>query len=255
MWNDKIAWNEHNKRISESGIESLRRKYSKNERTSWLLEGWKKKFDVDGEFRDKVIKNARVNGLKSSPKIKQLWKDENYKKNVSEKNRLNALRQWETMREKMCESMKGGRSPLPEEHKKKISQTMSLIRLAQWQIPEFREKMLKAQNNSYEVKLKRLESLRRRPTTLEKEFMGLIKEYNLPYKYTGDGSFLIGFKNPDFVNINGEKICVEVANRYHHQGDWEERRIEHFSKWGWKCIVVFEDELDMIPSIFGVAST
>lgn len=33
-----------------------------------------------------------------------------------------------------------------------------------------------------------------------------LRRYNLPYKYTGDGSFLIGNKNPDFINSDGEEF-------------------------------------------------
>jgi len=103
-----------------------------------------------------------------------------------------------------------------------------------WKNKDYREKTIKAH----------LKGLFKRPTSLERKFLDLIKKYNLPYKYVGDGSFLIDYKNPDFINVNGEKICIEVANRFHHQGNWKQKRIEHFIKYGWKCIVIFEDELE-----------
>ena len=65
----------------------------------------------------------------------------------------------------------------------------------------------------------------------------------MPYRYVGDGSFLVGYKNPDFVNVNGQKICIEVANHYHHPYPYKKKRIEHFAKWGWKCLVFFEDKV------------
>jgi hypothetical protein len=102
-------------------------------------------------------------------------------------------------------------------------------KIQQWQDPEYREETIK----------KSLKGLFKRPTTLEKQFIKLIEQYHLPYKYTGNGSFLIGFKNPDFVNINGAKICIEVANHYHHQGNWANERIAHFSKYGWECLIFF----------------
>jgi len=95
-----------------------------------------------------------------------------------------------------------------------------------------------------EVMQKILRRLKDRPTSLERKFQEILYKYNLLYRYVGDGSFLIGFKNPDFVNINGEKICIEVANRYHHKDPYKENRIKHFADWGWKCIVFFEDEID-----------
>ncbi len=103
-----------------------------------------------------------------------------------------------------------------------------------WSNKSYREKTIKAI----------LKGLMKRPTSLEKTFIGLIKKYKLPYKYVGDGAFLIGYKNPDFINTNGEKICVEVANRYHHPDPWAENRIKHFTKWGWECLIFFEDQFD-----------
>ena len=82
-----------------------------------------------------------------------------------------------------------------------------------------------------------------RPTSYEKKIIDVINKHNLPYKYVGDGSFLIGYKNPDFINYNGEKIAIEVYNKFHHPEDYEQKRSEHFAKYGWKTIFVNEDEV------------
>jgi len=104
-----------------------------------------------------------------------------------------------------------------------------------WTVPEWRETMIK----------KLIKGLLKRPTSLEKKFMKFIEKYNLPFSYCGNGSLLIGYKNPDFVECNGKKICIEVANRipYHHPKGYAKRRIEHFAKYGWKCIVIWDEEL------------
>lgn len=96
-----------------------------------------------------------------------------------------------------------------------------------WADPEFKERTLRAQ----------LKGLFKRPTSLERQFINLIRQEALPYKYTGDGSFLIGFKNPDFVNINGAKICIEVGHNYFHPDPWAEKRRAHFAKYGWECLI------------------
>lgn len=71
-------------------------------------------------------------------------------------------------------------------------------------------------------------SLRRRiPSSLEEKFQKIINKYNLPYKYVGDGSFIIGHYNPDFINVNGEKIAVEVYARYYKK----RHNPEHYSKY------------------------
>lgn len=103
---------------------------------------------------------------------------------------------------------------------------------------------MKGKHHSEETMKKILKKLSKRPTSLEQEMIEIIKKNNLPYKYTGDGSFLIGFKNPDFVNVNGEKICIEVGNPFHHQEDYAHKRIKHFAKYGWKCLVFIGDNLN-----------
>ncbi len=127
------------------------------------------------------------------------------------------------------------------------NQKISLAHKKLWENPEYAE----------QVKMRLLKGLLKRPTSIEKKFQEIINKYGLPYRYVGDGSFWVGRRNPDFMNIQydslGQKICIEVANRVHHQKpfqpfktseDWAENRIKHFAKWGWKCIVFFEDELD-----------
>ena len=90
-----------------------------------------------------------------------------------------------------------------------------------------------------------------RPTVLEMRMMKIIEKHSLPYVYTGDGSFIIGGKNPDFVNINGKKVCIEIRNpnvtRYFtriSQDSYGKQRKEHFRKYGWECVVVSSDMKD-----------
>ena len=130
---------------------------------------------------------------------------------------------------------------LSEETKRKIGAKCSITTKQLWQNPEYREKVIK----------NTLKSLFIRPTSLEKRMINIIQKYNLPYKYTGDGSFLIGWKNPDFINTNGKKICVEVRPKCMchiwnkcSPNEYEKKQKEHYSKYGWKCIVVWEEELN-----------
>jgi len=105
---------------------------------------------------------------------------------------------------------------------------------------EYREKILK---NS-------LKSLMKRPTKLEQKFIDFFKKYSLPFNYCGNGSLIIGCKNPDFVENNGRKICLEVTNKIFREKvlqetprEYEQQRISHFAKYGWKCIVIWENDL------------
>jgi len=123
-------------------------------------------------------------------------------------------------------------SKLSTEHKEKIRQAGKRL----FSNREYREKRLELM----------LKALLKRPTSLEKRMMDLIQKHNLPYKYTGNGSFWIGYppKNPDFVNINGEKKLIEVGNIYHHQGDYIEKRREHYAQYGWESYIFIKDVLD-----------
>jgi len=158
----------------------------------------------------------------------------------------------EKTRQKMRESaknnthgfQKGKRCPLSEIVKRKIGDANKISLKGHHPKTEFKKGYIFSKEIREKQIRNSLLALKNRPTSLEKKSIEIIQKNNLPYRYVGDGSFLIGYKNPDFVNINGEKICIEVANRFHHQGNWKEKRIEYFSKWGWKCIVIFEDELE-----------
>ncbi len=92
-------------------------------------------------------------------------------------------------------------------------------------------------------------------TKPELKFIELINKYNLPFKYTGDGRFWIENINPDFVECNGKKICIEVFGDYWHNPlkriglRWERTekgRRDILAKYGWKMLVLWENELNTL---------
>jgi len=141
---------------------------------------------------------------------------------------------------------------------KETKEKLSLSRKNQWQDPnstyntkEYREKNFKA----------RLKGLIKRPTSLERNMIDIIKKHNLPYKYVGNGNFILGGKCPDFINVNGEKIAIEVFNSYWKIKDYKstknykERRSNYFKKFGWKTIFINEDEIkneQLVLNLIGV---
>lgn len=105
-----------------------------------------------------------------------------------------------------------------------------------------------AHKNPSEELLKRI--LKRRiPSSLEVQFQNIIDRYKLPYKYVGNGSFILGSYNPDFINTNSEKIAVEVYARYYKRRnkisieEWKEKRLEVFESYGWKLLFFDETEV------------
>jgi very-short-patch-repair endonuclease len=126
---------------------------------------------------------------------------------------------------------------LSEEHKDNISNALK------GKMP----KNIKLLHSPESVK----KALRRRiPTSLEDKFQGIINKHNLPYKYVGDGKFFIEKKNPDFINVNGEKIAIEVYARYYKLRNnksieqWKDDRQKVFNKYGWKIIFFNEIEVN-----------
>ena len=86
-------------------------------------------------------------------------------------------------------------------------------------------------------------------------FEEICKKYNLPYKYTGDGSFWIGNNpsvNPDFVECNGKKLAIEIFGDYWHSpllkrnmrySQTYRGREKILKKYGWELIVFWETDL------------
>ena len=163
---------------------------------------------------------------------------------------LEGHRHTEESKKKMSEIHKGKLHT--EESKKKISATkkgekhtkehnkkVSEARKRNWQDPEYRDKQIK-------VIFKGLQS---KPTKPEIQFDNILQQL-LPneYKYVGDGEILIGYKCPDFMNVNGQKKLIELYGDYWHRNDNPQDRIDHFAKYGYKCLVVWEHELKaLIP--------
>lgn|GEM_PF-2965884 len=91
-----------------------------------------------------------------------------------------------------------------------------------------------------------------RPTTLEKSLQAIIDHYKLPYKYVGDGYTFIAGRCPDFFNIDGQKVVVEVFSRWWHDPlknkrvkpqHTEAATLAHYAQYGFKCIIIWEEEL------------
>lgn len=121
------------------------------------------------------------------------------------------------------------------------------VKLSEEQIEKTAFK-LRGRKPSKEIIKKRLK--RRTPSSLEKKMIDIIFRYNLPYKFVGDGKFFIEKKNPDFINVNGEKIAIEVFYRKHKEVfsggllNWMENRRKIFNKYNWKLLFFNEIQVN-----------
>ena len=82
-----------------------------------------------------------------------------------------------------------------------------------------------------------------RPNKVETQLAALITESRLPYRYVGDGQFILGGKCPDFLNVNGKKQVIELFGTYWHDVFDVAERTEHFRQYGFDTLVIWEDEL------------
>lgn len=91
-------------------------------------------------------------------------------------------------------------------------------------------------------------------------FEQICKNNNLPFKYTGDGSFWIGKNpsiNPDFVDCNGKKIAIEIFGDYWHSpllrknipyNQTYRGRNEILREYGWELVIFWESDLKRIDA-------
>jgi transposase-like protein len=85
----------------------------------------------------------------------------------------------------------------------------------------------------------------KRPTSAESKLLSILESVDAgSWQYVGDGSFTVGYKNPDFLNINGKKAVIELFGDYWHRGENECDRIQHYARYGFKCLVTWEHELE-----------
>ena len=148
---------------------------------------------------------------------------------------------------------------LPEDLKRRISETLKGYK----QTEEHKRNRSKAMKKSWKKNphqggagqkrqpevIKRI--LRRHKiSSLEKKMLEIIQRNNLPYKFVGNGDFLVGRKCPDFVNCNGEKIAVEVFYRKHKEQfrdglkNWKTERTKIFEEYGWELLFFDETQVN-----------
>ena len=133
-----------------------------------------------------------------------------------------------------------------------------------WQNPELKaeigSKISQRMKNQWENSQYRNEQIQRlvfvghhfgKPTKIEQIFINWINEAKLPLRYVGDGSLIIGGKNPDFLNIDGKKQIIELYGSYWHKGENPENRVKHFRDYGFDCLVIWEHELKKKDAVLG----
>ena len=63
------------------------------------------------------------------------------------------------------------------------------------------------------------------------------------FRYTGDGSLWVDRLNPDYANEE-KKLAIEFAGIYWHPSSYEIERPKKFKEASWRCLVIWETELE-----------
>jgi G:T-mismatch repair DNA endonuclease (very short patch repair protein) len=116
-----------------------------------------------------------------------------------------------------------------EARKTVIAEQMRL----RWQNAEYRDQIVKATHLA----------LHKRPNKPETKLIQLFNEWRLPYKFVGDGTFIIAGFNPDFIHTNGLKHIIEFFGIYWHQPKDEIIRKQAYAKYGFQTLIIWEPEL------------
>lgn len=92
----------------------------------------------------------------------------------------------------------------------------------------------------------------RSPNGLETLLINLIMRKGLPYKFVGNGTHMIGLRNPDFIHNEGQKKVIELFGNYWHSplmnpkvrfSARKDMTVKAYERKGYECLVIWEDEL------------
>ena len=141
----------------------------------------------------------------------------------------------ELEKEKMSLANKG------RKHSEETKLKMRASHLKMWQNSEYRESQIAAIFNGCKCG----------PNHPEKCVRKILnKLFPDEYKFVGNGDVWIDGKNPDFINVNGQKKIIEVFGDYWHsrkitgisKKEHRKQRQKHFAKYGYQTLVVWEKE-------------
>ena len=87
---------------------------------------------------------------------------------------------------------------------------------------------------------------RQEPNNAEMTLFGLMCYLGMPYRYTGNGQFLLMGRCPDFVHLTDRKI-IELYGERWHRPEEEQQRIDLFARSDYHVLVVWQRELKPKP--------
>lgn len=220
-----VAWNKgHNKetdeRVRQSTINAgLSRRGKHYPKISAAKKG---RTTVSESTREKISLS-----LKGRPKSEE-WKKKVSLAKIGKPHSEEAKRNLSIARMGMTPWNKGKSDIYTPEQLQKISNTLKI----RWQDPVYAMEQVKKQG--------------RKPNNNEL-YLDAILQLNFPkeWKYVGDGQIWIAGRNPDFFNINGKKLLIELDGLHWHtnkQKDIERDTI--YKRYGYATLSINENSLE-----------
>ena len=83
---------------------------------------------------------------------------------------------------------------------------------------------------------------RQEPNNAEMTLFGIMCYLGLPYKYTGNGQFILSGMCPDFIHLESRKIVEMYGERWHLPKE-EQERIELFARSDYQTLIIWSKEL------------
>ena len=159
---------------------------------------------------------------------------EETKKKIAEKTRIRMTGSKLSLETRKKLSLLHKGVPKSEAHKRKLSQSLK----GRKHSPE----RIKAIINGF-VSCK----IQTKMTAPEKIVNNFLYSYCNSWKYTGNKTFWLNFKdgsykNPDFINKYTKK-AIEVFGNYWHKNDNPEELIKKYKEINWDCLVLWENQI------------
>ena len=215
-----------------------------------------RKHEPQSESAKEAIRQARL-GSKASPETKEKLRLSHLGKKPSEKavqlatDRLNAMWRNSEYRNRILTTL---HSP---ENKDKAIQAIIKSRTGVPRSKSTRDKISaslmghpfsEATRKKWMISMQK--ALHMQPNQSEQRLYALLDElYPDQWAFVGDWSMVIAGKNPDFVNVNGRKLIIELFGDYWHKGQNPQDRINTFAVFGFHTLVIWESELKDFPTL------
>jgi len=230
----RIPWNKGLTKETDDRVrkyaQSLEGRFFSADTKHKLSEAMKKAI-VEGKRRTDTTKGMKIWSIHRHPQLGKPLSGE-----TKRKSSLSHINRWKDpiYRQKVTQALKGkvGRNKgvkLSPETLRIMSEKTKLL----WKTPAYRQRVVEAV----------MKALHKRPNRKETALLNIIKRNYLPFEYVGDGKVIIDGYCPDFINNNGKKQVIELYGDYWHKNDDPQKRINHFKRFGFDTLIIWEHEL------------